>query len=74
MVHGGHATARAAHIAGTLDGLDESLFGAKSFRIGGATDYRAVACHAGGRGWRRDMAGGRFRDVCTHAPIAALAR
>ena len=42
MVHGGHATARAAHIAGTLDGLDESLFGAKSFRIGGATDYRAV--------------------------------
>ena len=34
----------------------------------------ASACHAGGRGWRRDMAGGRFRDVCTHAPIAALAR
>ena len=32
----------ARRIAGSLDGLDESLFGAKSFRIGGATDYRAV--------------------------------
>ena len=32
----------ARRIASTLDGLDEALFGAKSFRIGGATDYRAV--------------------------------
>ena len=32
----------ARRIASTLPEMDEALFGAKSFRIGGATDYRAV--------------------------------
>ena len=32
----------ARRIASSLGGLDELLFGAKSFRIGGSTDYRAI--------------------------------
>jgi len=32
----------ARRIAASLDGLDETLYGGKAFRIGGATDYRAV--------------------------------